>query len=112
LQRSFPLNYTLTVVSTATGCQTTKAVTVETIFCNIQGNFPDGNGSNDYFDLRLMDVRKLEYLIDMELKFMSNLIIQINGKDSQIKENLPSATYYYVIELNLTRAKQKQVGSI
>jgi hypothetical protein len=31
LQRSFPLNYTLTVVSTATGCQTTKAITVETI---------------------------------------------------------------------------------
>jgi hypothetical protein len=85
-----------------------KAVTVETIFCNIQGNFPDGNGSNDYFDLRLMDVRKLEYLIDMELKFMSNLIIQINGKDSQIKENLPSATYYYVIE-DLTRAKQNRL---
>jgi hypothetical protein len=33
-----PLNYTLTIV-TATGCQTTKAVTVETIFCNIQRNF-------------------------------------------------------------------------
>jgi hypothetical protein len=49
-------------------------------------NFPDGNGSNDYFDLRLMDVKKLEIFKDMELKFMSNLIIQINGKDSQIKE--------------------------
>jgi hypothetical protein len=35
-------------------------VFIESVFCNIQGISPDGNGSNDYFDLRLMDVRKLQ----------------------------------------------------
>jgi hypothetical protein len=35
-----------------------------------------------------MDVRENWSGDDMELKFMSNLIIQINGKDSQIKERI------------------------
>jgi hypothetical protein len=57
---AFPLNYTLTISSTATGCETTANVFIESVFCNIQKESPDGNGSNDYFDLRLMDVRKLQ----------------------------------------------------
>jgi hypothetical protein len=39
-------------VSTATGCEQKNDYSWNH-FCNIQRNFPDGNGSNDYFDLRL-----------------------------------------------------------
>jgi gliding motility-associated-like protein len=98
----FPLNYTLTVVSTATGCETTKTITVETIYCNIQkGISPDGNGSNDYFDLRLMDVKKLEIFNRYGIKVyeQSNYTDQWKGQSDK-GDNLPSATYYYVIELN------------
>jgi hypothetical protein len=33
---AFPLNYTLTISSTATGCETTANVFIESVFCNIQ----------------------------------------------------------------------------
>jgi hypothetical protein len=45
---AFPLNYTLTISSTATGCETTANVFIESVFCNIQKDLSDGNGSNDY----------------------------------------------------------------
>jgi gliding motility-associated-like protein len=98
----FPLNYTLTVTSTATGCETTKAIIVRTIYCNIQkGISPDGNGSNDYFDLRLMDVKKLEIFNRYGIKVFeqSNYTDQWKGQSDK-GENLPSATYYYVMEPN------------
>jgi gliding motility-associated-like protein len=103
----FPLNYTLTIVSTATGCEATKAITVETIYCNIQkGISPDGNGSNDYFDLRLMDVRKLGIFNRYGIKVyeQSNYTDQWKGQSDK-GENLPSATYYYVMELNKGETK-------
>jgi hypothetical protein len=33
---AFPLNYTLTISSTTTGCETTANVFIESVFCNIQ----------------------------------------------------------------------------
>ena len=57
----FPISYTLKITSTDTGCETSNSTTVESIYCNIQkGISPDGNGLNEYFDLRLMKVEKLE----------------------------------------------------
>ena len=103
----FPLNFTLKITSTSTGCQTIKGVTVETITCNIQkGISPDGNGSNDNFDLRLMDVKKLEIFDRYGIKVysQSNYTDQWKGQSDK-GEDLPSATYYYVIELNQGQAK-------
>ncbi|MFE3872127.1 gliding motility-associated C-terminal domain-containing protein, partial [Flavobacterium sp. ZS1P70] len=103
----FPLNYTLTVTSTSTGCQTIKGVTVETITCNIQkGISPDGNGANDNFDLRLMDVKKLQIYDRYGIKVysQSNYTDQWKGQSDK-GDDLPSATYYYVIELNEGQSK-------
>ncbi|WP_426095877.1 gliding motility-associated C-terminal domain-containing protein [Flavobacterium sp. DSR2-3-3] len=98
----FPVTYTLTVTSLNTGCETSSEVIVESVYCNMQkGISPDGNGSNDFFDLRLMDVKKLEIFNRYGIKVYSqnNYSDQWNGQSSK-GEDLPSATYYYVIEFN------------
>ena len=106
-KETFPLNYTLTILSTNTNCEITKNVMVETIFCNIQkGISPDGNGSNDYFDLRSMDVKKLEIFDRYGIKVYNcfNYTDQWKGQSNK-GEDLPSATYYYVIEFSKGEAK-------
>ena len=106
-KETFPLNYTLTIFSPSTNCEITKNVIVETIYCNIQkGISPDGNGSNDYFDLRSMDVKKLEIFDRYGIKVYKcfNYTDQWKGQSNK-GEDLPSATYYYVIEFNNGEAK-------
>lgn len=98
----FPLNFSLSISSSATACETTESIVIESAICNIQkGISPDGNGSNDYFDLSLMDVKKLEifdrYGIPVYSK--SNYTTEWKGQSNNGNE-LPSATYYYVIEFN------------
>ncbi|OAB27720.1 hypothetical protein FBFR_11140 [Flavobacterium fryxellicola] len=103
----FPTVYSLTVTSMSTGCETTSNVTVKSIYCNIQkGISPDGNGSNDFFDLSLMDVKKLEIFNRYGIKVYSqmNYTDQWNGQSNK-GEDLPSATYYYVIEFNTGQPK-------
>jgi gliding motility-associated-like protein len=104
---TFPLEYTLTITSASTGCETSEKVTVESIYCNLQkGISPDGNGLNDYFDLRLMDVKKLEIFNRYGIKVysQSNYTDQWKGQSDNGNE-LPSATYYYVIEMNNGQSK-------
>ena len=98
----FPVTYTLTVTSTNTGCETSNNVVIESVYCNIQkGISPDGNGSNDFFDLRLMDVKKLEIFNRYGIKVYSQPDYTDQWKGQSNKgEDLPSATYYYVIEFN------------
>ncbi|MFV8360033.1 gliding motility-associated C-terminal domain-containing protein [Flavobacterium sp. LS1P3] len=98
----FPVTYTLTVTSTNTGCETSSKVLIESAYCNIQkGISPDGNGSNDFFDLRLMDVKKLEIFNRYGIKVYSQSDYTDQWKGQSNKgEDLPSATYYYVIEFN------------
>jgi gliding motility-associated-like protein len=103
----FPVTYTLTITSTDTGCETSGNTTIESIYCDIQkGISPDGNGSNDYFDLRLMDVKKLEVFnrYGINVYSQSNYSDQWKGQSSGGDE-LPSATYYYVIEFNNGQSK-------
>ncbi|MGO4906006.1 gliding motility-associated C-terminal domain-containing protein [Flavobacterium sp. W20_MBD1_R3] len=98
----FPAVYSLTVTSVATGCETSANVIVESAYCNIQkGISPDGNGSNDFFDLSLMDVKKLEIFNRYGIKVYSqqNYTDQWKGQSNK-GEDLPGATYYYVIEFN------------
>ncbi|MGO4821995.1 MULTISPECIES: gliding motility-associated C-terminal domain-containing protein [unclassified Flavobacterium] len=103
----FPLTYTLTISNAATGCETTNSVAVESIYCNIQrGISPDGNGMNESFDLSLLDVKKLEVFDRYGIKVYSkaNYTNQWKGQSDK-GEELPSATYYYVIEFNNAKAK-------
>jgi gliding motility-associated-like protein len=104
---NFPLNYTLTIISTPNGCETTNSVAIEGIYCDIQkGISPDGNGSNDYFDLKLLKVKKLQVFDRYGIKVYSqaNYTDQWKGQSDSGNE-LPSATYYYVIEFNNSELK-------
>ncbi|WP_343021704.1 gliding motility-associated C-terminal domain-containing protein [Flavobacterium sp. PL12] len=103
----FPLTYSLSISSPATGCELTKIFIVETILCNIQkGISPDGNGSNEYFDLRLLNVKKLEIFDRYGIKVYSqfNYTNQWKGQSSR-GDDLPTATYYYVIEFEKGESK-------
>ena len=103
----FPLTYSLTIKSSSTGCETTKPAVINGIYCNIQkGISPDGNGSNEFLDLSLMDVRNLEIFNRYGLKVysMPNYKNQWKGQTNK-GEELPSATYYYVIEFNNGQTK-------
>jgi gliding motility-associated-like protein len=99
----FPLTYTISIKSSLiSGCETTKATVINGIYCNIQkGISPDGNGSNEFLDLSLMDVRNLEIFNRYGLKVysMPNYKNQWKGQTNK-GEELPSATYYYVIQFN------------
>jgi gliding motility-associated-like protein len=104
---TFPLNYTLTISSVSTGCETSNTVMVESIYCDIQrGISPDGNGMNESFDLTLLDVKKLEVFDRYGIKVYSknNYTNQWKGQSDK-GEDLPSATYYYVIEFNNAQSK-------
>jgi gliding motility-associated-like protein len=103
----FPLEYSLAIVSTDTGCNATGDAIIASIYCDIQkGISPDGNGSNDFFDLRLMDVKKLGVFNRYGIKVyeQSNYTDQWKGQTDDGQE-LPSATYYYVIEFNNGESK-------
>ncbi|GIZ10436.1 gliding motility-associated C-terminal domain-containing protein [Flavobacterium sp. UMI-01] len=99
---SYPLTFTLKVSSSTTQCSTINNIIIESVFCNIQkGISPDGNGSNDFLDLRAMDVKYIQ-IFD---RYGIRVYDQHNYKDqwkgqSNKGEELPSATYYYVIEFN------------
>ena len=104
---TFPLEYSLTVKSESTGCETTSNIMIESIYCDIQkGISPDGNGSNDFFDLRLMDVKKLEIFNRYGLQVFSqgDYTDQWIGQTNS-GEALPSATYYYVIAFKNGQSK-------
>lgn len=98
---TFPQLFTLTVTSIE-GCTKTKTYTVESVFCNIQkGISPNADTKNDYFDLARLDVKRLS--------IFNRYGTKVYSKDGYVNEwygqtdngnELPDATYYYVIEFN------------
>lgn len=98
---TFPQTFTLTVTS-AEGCTKTKSYTVENIYCNIQkGISPNADTKNDFFDLALLDVKRLSIFNRYGTKVYSkqSYVNEWYGQADDGKE-LPDATYYYVIEFN------------
>ncbi|HNP33827.1 MAG TPA: gliding motility-associated C-terminal domain-containing protein [Flavobacterium sp.] len=99
LSEQLPITISLTVTD-SDGCSKTKQFLVESIFCGIQkGVSANGDGDNDFFDLSLLNVKKLEIFNRYGVKVYSkeNYYKEWHGQSNEGK-NLPDATYYYVIE--------------
>jgi gliding motility-associated-like protein len=96
-----PLTFTVTVNS-AEDCTKTVPFVLSSIYCDIQkGISPNNDTKNDFFDLAMMDVRKLEIFnrYGTVVYTKSGYTNQWHGQ-SEKGEELPDGTYYYVIEFN------------
>ena len=95
---SYPMQFSVLVDDN--GCQTTETFSVPNIACNIpKGISPNGDGSNDEFDLTGFNVRKLEIFnrYGTKVNSFSNYRKEWHGQ-SDSGNDLPDGTYYYVIE--------------
>jgi gliding motility-associated-like protein len=97
----FPLIYNA-IVTLPNGCIKKKTTDLFSTFCEIQkGISPNNDGDNDFFDLRLLNVRQLKIYnrYGMIVYTLDNYFNQWIGQNDAGQE-LPSGTYYYVIEFN------------
>jgi gliding motility-associated-like protein len=98
--------YHVTVVG-LNGCETDASFTVDSIACEIQkGISPNGDAFNEYFELTNLNVTNLKIFnrYGMLVYDKTNYTNQWNGKSNE-GEQLPDATYYYLIELNGGQSK-------
>jgi gliding motility-associated-like protein len=99
LFEQLPIIFGLTITN-SDGCSKTKQFTVDSIFCGIQkGISANGDGDNDFFDLSLFDVKKLEIFNRYGVKVYSK--VNYNNEWYGQTDNgntLPDAAYYYVVE--------------
>lgn len=96
----FPLQITLTVTAFG-GCQSIVTYTLDGYFCNIpKGVSPNNDGRNDSFDLAGLNVSKLSIFnrYGETVYSQNNYTNEWKGQSDNGKE-LPSGTYYYVIEI-------------
>ena len=99
---TFPTTFTVTIVTIPEGCTDTTTFNVSTSICTIQkGISPNGDGDNDTFDLRGLNVKQLEIFNRYGAKVYSftNYTNQWAGQSNKGQE-LPDGTYYYVIDQN------------
>ncbi|HLP64568.1 choice-of-anchor L domain-containing protein [Flavobacterium sp.] len=102
---TLPMVVTLTI-TTADGCSNTAIYTVTRVFCDIQnGISPNNDGKNEFFDLRLLNVRNLNIYNRYGTVVYSkgNYTNEWKGQSDK-GEELPDGTYYYVIEFNDNQA--------
>lgn len=86
-------------------CKLIHSIEINDLFCGIQkGISPNGDELNDFFDLQLLNVKKLSIFNRYGMKVYSQLDYtkQWLGQSDSGKE-LPDGTYYYVIEFNTNR---------
>jgi gliding motility-associated-like protein len=98
---SLPAAFTVKVTTKPDGCTDTQEYIVQNASCIIQkGLSPNGDGDNDTFDLRGLDVKELTMFNRYGGKIFSqeNYKNEWHGQNSK-SENSPVGTYYYVIEL-------------
>lgn len=102
---TLPMVVTLTI-TTSEGCSNTATYTVTRVFCDIQnGISPNNDGKNEFFDLRLLNVRNLNIFNRYGTIVYSkgNYTNEWKGQSDK-GEELPDGTYYYVIEFNDNQA--------
>ena len=99
--------YTLTVTN-SDGCSKANTINVAATLCSIpNGVSPNGDGLNDSFDLSGFDgVKKVKIFnrYGMVVFEQDNYVSEWKGQDKKGNE-LPSATYYYVVHLDDGTAK-------
>jgi gliding motility-associated-like protein len=92
-------------VTLPNGCSVSHNKSIPKIYCDIQrGISPNGDGDNEFFDLELMDVKKLEIFNRYGIKVYSKQDYKtqwVGQTDSGLQ--LPDGTYYYVIDFNTDR---------
>ncbi|PZR20565.1 MAG: hypothetical protein DI539_10410 [Flavobacterium psychrophilum] len=96
---NYPVEFTVTITN-AEGCENTTSVNVDSYFCSIpRGISPDNDGMNDNFNLTGMNVTKLSIFnrYGHEVYSKNNYTNEWHGQTNQDTE-LPTGTYYYVIE--------------
>ncbi|MBL0013430.1 MAG: gliding motility-associated C-terminal domain-containing protein [Flavobacterium sp.] len=101
----FPLSFTVDVTD-ANGCTKSHDVPLTSIYCSIQkGISPNDDDKNEFFDLQLLDVKKLEIFNRYGTKVYSkaNYLNEWVGQ-SDDGGTLPDGVYYYVIEFNGDRS--------
>lgn len=100
----FPLSYSVNI-TLLNGCTKSHDVSIRSINCSIQkGISPNDDTKNEFFDLELLNVKKLEIFNRYGTKVYSkaNYINQWIGQSDDGGE-LPVGVYYYVIEFNEDR---------
>lgn len=99
--------YTLTVTNLE-GCATTHTINVTTTLCSIpNGISPNNDGLNDAFDLSGFDGVKEVKIYNrygMVVFEQENYVNEWKGQDYK-GNSLPSATYFYVVQLDNDTAK-------
>jgi gliding motility-associated-like protein len=98
----YPLEFTAKVANTATGCETSQTISLSSVFCDIQkGISPDGNGSNEYFDLSTFSVKNISIFnrYGVEVYRKKNYKNEWRGQTND-GTSLPDGTYYYIITFN------------
>ena len=103
---TLPVTVTLTVTNGT--CSTAKDFIVEDASCEIQRGISPGNGDdkNNFFDLALLGVKKLVIFnrYGKEVYSKNNYTIEWHGQTNNGDE-LPTGTYFYVIDRNAGAAK-------
>ncbi|TRW24284.1 T9SS type B sorting domain-containing protein [Flavobacterium zepuense] len=100
-REDYPLQFTATV-TTPGGCDGTIAFTVENAFCDIpKGISPNSDGMNDNFDISGLNASKLS-IFNRHGKEVYSRNAYKNEWYGQTDndEELPTGTYYYVIDTN------------
>jgi gliding motility-associated-like protein len=89
------------------GCLVSEFVNVDSVFCSIpKGVSPNGDNSNDFWDLSNLNVQKAQIFnrYGFEVYSKSNYLNEWNGKSDNGHE-LPSATYFYVLTFSSGKVK-------
>jgi gliding motility-associated-like protein len=98
-QSDVPLQFTVTVINPG-GCDNTITINVDSYFCTIpKGISPNNDGLNDNFNLTGLNVDKLSIFnrYGHEVYTKNNYRDEWHGQSDKGDE-LPTGTYYYVIE--------------
>jgi gliding motility-associated-like protein len=99
-----PGTYQITVENNI--CSVTETITVNSVFCQIpKGLSPNGDGLNDTWELTNFDVKKVQIFnrYGVEVYSKANYTNEWDGTSNG--NELPSATYYYIIEFNNNTTK-------
>ncbi len=96
---NLPITFILKITN-ENGCFKSKEFIIDNLYCDIQkGISPNSDGFNEFFDLRLLNVKKLSIYnrFGVNVYNKENYFNEWNGQTNDNKI-LPDGVYYYLIE--------------